>query len=331
MDNGNTQLGSGSLQIGVMDQAWINTSAALSKVQVEATNSILTNSQEQEKMNDAMIKMSQDSMQTAVNSYDTFRQQEEKAKHASFWQTIFGDIVGALIAAVSVAVGQPELAVLSIALLVGQQTGVTEKLEKAISPDSAMGRLFVGLAIMVVCTAVGGVGASVREGSALGGSLLAGSQALGSVGIQSNVGELLPDSGAALGISCALMVVSLIGGVAGGKLSLASADFSSLGAKMAQLTKTSTFLMAAGQAGQAGTGFANGAFMYQQSNSLEIANTANALSSLINNLRDQSTAQGKAFMQAMQEVATTAAKEGVAVAKGMVKSNQWAAQLVAHA
>lgn len=331
MDNGNTSIGSGSLQISDMNQAWINTSQALAEVQAQAGNSIAQNSEGQYQVCQSMVTMSQNAMTQAINSYNTFLKEQQAEKHASFWQNFFEDFAGGLLAVLSFASGQPELGVMSVLLLVGQQTGETAKLENAICPNSAVGRLCIGLAIMVICTAVGGIGASAREGSVLGGTLMAGSQALGSVGLQSNIGSLVTSSKAALGISCALMAVALIGGLVGGKLTMGDADFSSLGSKMATLAKASPALLAAGQAGQSSAGIASGCFMYQESNALLSANQANAISSVVNDLRDEFSAQAGSYMQSMEQVATTAAKEGVAVARGMAKSNQWAAQLVAHA
>lgn len=332
MGTGNTTVGSDSLSIGDMNQAWINTSEALAKVQAQAGDNIEQNSANQQQICSSMLLMCEHAMSEASQSYNTFLKEEQAEQHASFWQKFFGDFVGALVAVVSIAAGQPELAVISVALLIGQQTGGIGKLEKAICPHSAVGRLLIGLAIMVVCTAAGGAGAAAREGSVLGGSLLAGSQALGSVGIQANIAKLLPNNpGAALGIGCGLMAVALIGGIVGGKLAMDSADLSSLGEKMAMLARAAPIVTGIGMAGQSSASIASGAFTIQEANALESANKANAVSSVVNDLRDAATAQGNAFIQAMEQVATTAAKEGVAVARGMAKPNQWAAQLVAHA
>lgn len=333
MDSGNTTVGSGSLNIGDMNQAWINTSEALEEVQADAGNNIEQNSENQERVCHAMLTMSNIATTQANQSYNTFLEESQAEKHVSFWHEFFVDFVGALTTTLSLLAGQPELAAISIALLVGQQTGGIGKMEKAICPNSALGRLLIGVSIMAICLVAGGVGAAVRDGSAIGGGLLAGSQALGSVGIQANIAKLLPnDPQAAFGIACGLMVLALIGGFVGGKLSMQNAKLPSFsfGEKMAVLSRASAVTTGVGMAGQSSSGIAGGDFKLQEANALESANKANATSNLVNALRDVVTDQGKAVVSSMEQVATTAAKEGVAVAKGMAKCNQWAAQLMSH-
>lgn len=320
--SGNTSVGNGT-----MNQAWIATSEALYAIQEQSTNSITQNGKDQESMCHSMLEMSNNALSQARQNYEKYEQAVEAAKHASFWQRLFGDILGGLCALLSVVAGQPELAVLTIGLMIAQQTGGIKDLEKL--THSAKWSLFIGVAIVVASAAVGGFGAAAREGSVLGGTLLAGSMAIGSVGIQSNVAELT-NAKLAMIISGVLMFVALVGGIVGGKLSLGD-NMSSETKLGAFVSKAAPVAMGAGVAAQSSAATASGVFELQQASALESVNTANALSSFINDLRDETLAQGKAYMEAMEQAATTAAKENSAVAKGMAKSVQWAAQLVAHA
>lgn len=89
---------------------------ALALVQTSTSQNILTNGKNREEIGKVLINIADQSLQNAMTDLQNYLNAQAAAASSSFWGSIFGAIITAIVCVVSVATGNPELAVIGIAL-----------------------------------------------------------------------------------------------------------------------------------------------------------------------------------------------------------------------
>ncbi|MEN9344409.1 MAG: hypothetical protein RLZZ453_1196 [Chlamydiota bacterium] len=167
---------------GLLQQAAIDSSKALFKVQESTSETILTNGKYQEKMAKTMINLGQNSVQQAIKDLKELIHAENEERHASLFQKIFGAILTSIMCVISAVTAQPELAVISIALYAASVSGgtkwaenkIADLLHSAFGLKKSIGRLIGSILIVVVSVAAGAGGraAAAKIGDLIGSTAL---------------------------------------------------------------------------------------------------------------------------------------------------------------
>lgn len=328
---------SGPIGNDLLAQAAVDNAKSLFLMQDQAANRISDNAENQRNLGAAVLEMSKQLSQEVDKRLQEIFAAVKKQEDMGVFEKVFGGLLTAAIALGSVAMGQPQLAVITVILFAGQVSGGTDKLEHLIGGDNAGARAAVGGVIAALALCAGG--ASVAASGAgrlaiLGTAVMAGSSALMSTGVAGNVSEAagLQGKDGALGIQAGFLALGLLGGVCGGVALAKSGEIAlrteawvpkAIGLSVAGTT--------VGMAGQAGAGFVSGSASIDQADATEQAAKARALMQWCDEIRNLETTQGGHYAQSMTAIMNEAAREGVEISKGMASANQFASHLVASA
>lgn len=317
-----------SVGTGLLAQAAVANAQAEFMVQNSAVNRNQESMKQQQQMGHAELEMSTQELTHAENELHQLLAAIEKAAAAKKSETIFGAILAAFSVFAAILVGQPEIAVVSIAMLVAQKMGLNKELEK-LSPGAAIG---IGIGIIALSALAGGVGGAARDLGTLrtvASALMTTSTALPSVGLSQSVQRASGSQTAGEAMAFALMGVSFVLGLGSGAAMGASAkSLSCFGKFGVMASKASMAGSALSMAGESGSGFASGAYDLYQGKYQSAATQSRSLVEFCNEIRQMGTTQGAQYSQAMTAIESEAGKEANSIARGMADVNQFASHAV---